>query len=48
MPKKCDSRQKGDLYLQFNIVFPSKFNAKCKEGIVEILRKAAPEAPMEE
>ena len=48
MPRKCDNRTKGDLYLQFNIIFPSKFNAKYKDGIVEILRKSAPDAPTEE
>ena len=48
MPRKADCRTKGDLYLQFNIIFPNKFKAKYKDEIVDILRRNAPDPPLEE
>lgn len=39
MPKLSNSTEKGDLYINFNIIFPTKIRADIKDEIVDILRQ---------
>jgi DnaJ-class molecular chaperone len=37
MPRKANNKEKGDLLVKFNILFPPKFDSAVRQQIVAIL-----------
>ena len=37
MPRKTNSKEKGDLHIKFNIIFPQNLKAENKDAIIAVL-----------